>query len=481
MRLTMNNHHAKKILEAYKAGIINKYMLKRLLNATSTGVTKELCDELLLDAQEASDAGVHSDEEYNVYFFAGNFVDDILHDTFGMSASPQQKKDICKHIVMHKSNADYNMDDLTDFRLLIHKWLCDKLDKKAYPNVGGNPERMPQYDVDKWVSVLKKIYASIRTQEMNREDAINRFTSDWDEAEKHDFKSWVRYFEEGTPGKYNVRVAQLHKEADIPALPQSWYMGDREVRPSISTYRKTEKEKNIESAKELKRKMRSRLRALKRLVEKYCDTLSHQNVDHVHDEMFALEKSINKLNVYASIEDCVIRSANRMERMGFVEGANFLKTALDEKNESNQEVLQSLPPAVPGSPDLPQQSKANVDTIINRLAGVSKKLKSRDTIRELASIDILLNDIGLASYFPELTDAQAKLIEAYGYASNKIEAIIAKLRGSGTTSPQSMPLVTQPTQQAAPPSKVQKKVDTGDIMGKPVGEVQQTLPTKKER
>ena len=51
-------------------------------------------------------------------------------------------------------------------------------------------------------------------------------------------------------------------------------------------------------------------------------------------------------------------------------------------------------------------------------------------IRELATIDILLNELGLASYFTELTDAQSHLIEAFGYASNKVESAISKLRGT---------------------------------------------------
>lgn len=495
----MNNPYAEKILEAYKAGTINKYMFKKLLGVVESGITEDLCGELLSDAQEASDAGVHSDDDYNAYFFAGNFVDDILQDTFGISAPPEQKKDICRYIVSNNNGSeDYSLNDLTDYRLLIHKWLCDKLDKKAHPNMGGIPDRMTQYDLDKWISALKKIYASLRNQHISREDAINRFTSNWDIDERYNFRSWVRYFEEGTPGKYNVKVSGLMKEAlggDMPVLPESWYVRDTSERPHISTHKNnnpTEKEKRIEEAKILKRKMRSRLRSLKRLVEKYCDVLTSQDVDHIYDEMFTLDKSINKLDVYASIEDCIMRSANRMERMGFPEGANFIKTALDGKgDDGNQDVLQALPPAVPQEPNLPEQAKVGVDTIINRLAGVSKKLKSRDTIRELASIDILLNDIGLASYFPELTDAQSKLIEAYGYASNKIEAIIAKLRGTGTTSQQSMTPTPQAPkgqqQPAMPPATVQspaktpKKMETGDIMDKPVGEVQQTLPAKKER
>ena len=90
----------------------------------------------------------------------------------------------------------------------------------------------------------------------------------------------------------------------------------------------------------------------------------------------------------------------------------------------------------------------------------------------------------MASYFPELTDAQSKMIEAFGYASNKVEAIVAKLRGSGTTgklqaTPTPKPQAPAPVQQA--PKAPTKPLDTGELMEKPVGEVQKELPPKPER
>jgi len=78
-----------------------------------------------------------------------------------------------------------------------------------------------------------------------------------------------------------------------------------------------------------------------------------------------------------------------------------------------------------------------------------------------------------------LTDAQSKLIEAFGYASNKIENIIAKLRGSGTskskeeTAPLPPPLPATAPVATAP---VAKPIDTGGLLDKPVGKVEKELP-----
>jgi len=237
---------------------------------------------------------------------------------------------------------------------------------------------------------------------------------------------------------------------------------------------KTRKEQELENAQMLKIKMRGRLLSFKRLLDKYNDILPKQNLDNIYNEIHNLDISISKLNIYASMQDCLYRSANRIRKFGFSEGAELLEK-IAENPVAGRDVLESMPKGISDQPNLPAGVPAiNIKGIIDRLEGLSKTLKSRDMIRELASIDILLNELGLASYFPELSDAQSKLIESYGYASNKVESIIAKLRGSGVSRPRA-PDVKAPTPQVktVPPAK---PIDTGEIMNKPVGEVKQELP-----
>lgn len=488
----MSDLYVEKIVQAYKDGQLNKYMAKRLLSAVERGITDSLSDELVQDAQYASDVGVESDKDYNVYFFLGRFADDILDDTFGMKVEPERKKDLCHFVMSHKNDENYKLDDLTDYRLLVHKWLCDRLSKKAYPNISGKENREQVHDVDKWISTLKNIYASLHAKQLDRHAAIDYFTEDWDTDEKQKFINWMRYYESGTTEKYNVKTAKFIKEAFEPEtpFPQSWV--NREDRADdkmqMSSNRKekreqTRREKELVKAKAYKSKMRSRLRAFKRLLERYNDILPKQDLDKVYDELYSLEKGISKLDVYASMKDCVIRSANRMSKFGFAEGADYLYKVAEEP------AIEKTPDE---SPELPAQGdQGGITSIINQLEDISMKLKSRDMIRELASIDIMLHELGMASYFPELSFAQSKLIESFGYASNKVEDIVAKLRGSGKSkpdtgdqwgsykkptklTPKSRPLPVPSPAKPAPPTK---PIDTGELMAKPVGEVQKKLPT----
>jgi len=227
-----------------------------------------------------------------------------------------------------------------------------------------------------------------------------------------------------------VKIANIIKTAfDSSSLifPKSWENPENrtDIKPFCADDKKTKKELEIEKAKSIKTQMKSRIRSLKSLLDKYNDLLSNQNIEKIYDEIVALEKSIGKLNVYAAIEDRIIRATKVFEKFGFNEGSIFLKNAAEISSETfdagptDQTTIQN--------PKL----KSEVDEIIGKLEGISKVLKMRELVRELSKIDIMLSELGMASYFPEITDSLSKLVEGYSYSSNRIESIISKLRGSG--------------------------------------------------
>lgn len=476
-----------KIIQSYQNGHLNEYMYNKLLKAIEKGANDNLIDELVQDAKDASETGVNSDKDYTTYFFIRNFIDDLLEDTFGLKLDDLNRKDLIHHVFSYRDDNKYKLNNLVDFRILVYDWLCNRMNKKAYPNIAGKVDKSPVYNIDKWITTLKNIYAIMRNGQKTRSDAIDVFTKNWDSDERQHFVNWLKYYESKNMEKYNVKNAKLTKEADLSGfvVPQSFAREpnrtEQNTVPYLSNYKidkeKTKREKELEHAKIIKMKMRGRLLSFKRLLDKYNDILPKQNLDNIYIEINNLDRNISKLDVYASIQDCMLRSANRIRKFGFQEGAKILEKMAEEDYATDKEVIKSLPQGISDQPNLPRGIPAiNIKTIIDRLEGLSKTLKSRDMIRELASIDILLNELGLASYFPELTDAQSKLIEAYGYASNKVESIIAKLRGSGTSRLKA-PEIKSPTvttsPKVVPPAK---PINTGEIMGKPIGEVKKELP-----
>lgn len=80
-------------------------------------------------------------------------------------------------------------------------------------------------------------------------------------------------------------------------------------------------------------------------------------------------------------------------------------------------------------------SGSSVGDVLGVLEPLTKGLKERSQVRELSKVDMMMEDLNIASYFPELGEAMAKLIESNNYVSTRLEKIIGKLKGGETGGP----------------------------------------------
>jgi hypothetical protein len=78
-------------------------------------------------------------------------------------------------------------------------------------------------------------------------------------------------------------------------------------------------------------------------------------------------------------------------------------------------------------------SKITVQDIISKLENLSKIFKVREIPRQLALVDMMLDSLGLASYFPDLSEATNKALESNNYISTRIDNMLAKLHGTIST------------------------------------------------
>lgn len=467
------------VKDAHNSGEINEYMAQKLLKAIESGITNDIFEHAIEDAKHATKHNIESDDDYNLRFLILTLADDIMDDTFGRKVSGDEKNDLCKYIIVSRKNGA-DLKDLVDLRVLLYNWLRDRHTKKAYPNTYGKDTRDPTYDRYKWTDTVKVIYSLMQNKNINRDTAIKLATVDWNEDERFKFTNWLKYYESGNTEKYNVKTAESNDIYDL-GLPAHLLNPDTrsnniEERPT-SAYKlrkeKTRREEELERAHNYKQKMKSRLRSLRSLLDKYNSVLPSHNIEQIQDEMYALDKSISKLNVYANMEDRIIRAANKIEKFGFKEGAEILNkfaedpAAPDQPNE--KVVVEALPPQLE-PPKPPPVPSVDLNMIIQRLEGITRMLKSRDLIRDLASADILLNEIGMGSLFNEISDSQSKLIEAFSYASNRIDGVLSKLRGSGKLVPK------HPA--AKERQQMPQNIDKRELGTKPIGKMQKELPTK---
>lgn len=72
--------------------------------------------------------------------------------------------------------------------------------------------------------------------------------------------------------------------------------------------------------------------------------------------------------------------------------------------------------------------------VVRKLEDINKIFRNREIGRQLAIVDVMLDHLGLAPYFPTLAEATNKQLEANQYVLTRIEDILSKLRGTMETS-----------------------------------------------
>jgi hypothetical protein len=77
--------------------------------------------------------------------------------------------------------------------------------------------------------------------------------------------------------------------------------------------------------------------------------------------------------------------------------------------------------------------EVTVDDVIRRLEMLVSIYNQREISRQINILDIMMDRIGLASFFPSLAEAMGKAIESGNYISTRLEDILTKLKGSATT------------------------------------------------
>lgn len=125
-----------------------------------------------------------------------------------------------------------------------------------------------------------------------------------------------------------------------------------------------------------------------------------------------------------------------------------------EVNEADEEFIaeaQTAPATIPNEPieevSNPEASEGDnfdkkldatfahltIGDVVNKLEDLAKIFKTREIPRQLAMVDMMLDRLGWASFFPSLAEANNKALEANNYMLTRIDDILSKLRGAMET------------------------------------------------
>ena len=120
------------------------------------------------------------------------------------------------------------------------------------------------------------------------------------------------------------------------------------------------------------------------------------------------------------------------------------ETVLDEPLEVIEEPLEVTEHDIPKEegPNLTSNFDAKVDSVFSditisdvvaKLEDLAKIFKTREIPRQLSIVDMMLDSLGLASYFPSLSEAINKSLEGNNYISTRVDDILSNLRGAMPT------------------------------------------------
>lgn len=75
-------------------------------------------------------------------------------------------------------------------------------------------------------------------------------------------------------------------------------------------------------------------------------------------------------------------------------------------------------------------ANVKISDVVLKLEDLAKIFKTREIPRQLSIADMMLDSLGLAAYFPSLSEATNKALESNNYIATRIDDILAKLHGS---------------------------------------------------
>jgi hypothetical protein len=308
--------------------------------------------------------------------------------------------------------------------------------------------------------------------------------------ESSNFRRWLRYYNKGENKKYSTTEREkMDKKALFSlspggtgryldsAIDTSSFSGDSTRNPetvknevSSDSKRSDDFQKWVEGLHRTIRSLDNRLR--KGHMQRY---LKNDRTSELLTQLNDLSTQILRIENEKTAVDLAFKYANKFKKMGFDDGfSQLIKYAQDVG--APQPSVDSIPapeaaattpaPAPAATTPAPDQAApaptgegaeaptkagtpleralapvteakegeyeslagdVGLGDAVSKLEDIAGRLSDRRTIRLLAEFDIILDKIGIAPMFPELAEAQSKLIDAYSYALTRVTKMLGML------------------------------------------------------
>lgn len=437
---------------------ISPYMASYLLKMPKAGINEEMWQEAIEDAKTATTLGVNNEEEYSLFFYIDHFVNDICKELLGIRLSDLEIKDLKKYMFDMRDQISFN--NLVAFRAAVLDWIRHKksINTVAHPNIGAAPKPLSKYNIRRWYEYAETIKNMVISGIL-RHKALNDVVKQIEVPERYDFLSWYRYYANEEDKKYSTSsykqviktgynmdiikssyyddnthyyIPKMNRDLFNPVAEKKEELVPDPPMPSaanlIDSHKKSEQYAvDFEAARG---KLMSRTFAIDRLLEKYRKVLPDSEIESIEDTLNDLRKKVRKLKFASSVIDSIVKTANIFRKKHFNDGAALLFAMAEDPMRSPVEIDPQTEHESIQQTTVDKSKDQKLQSIVSELETINAVLKNREIIRSLAKVDLQLHDIHMATFFPELTEAQSRLIDAFGYSSNKVEDVLPKIKGS---------------------------------------------------
>tara|TARA_Y100000114_G_C11764050_1_gene332065 strand:+ start:13268 stop:14680 length:1413 start_codon:yes stop_codon:yes gene_type:complete len=361
------------------------------------------------------------------------------------------------------------------YYIIREKINMKSIKKNAYPNSSSHYSEgiNDEYDVEKWASLVHKIYSAVESGDMILSNAIDYYGNALgnETGESDNFKRWMKYYGEGNHLKYSEESHEMKKNA---VYGMSLLGSGEYDRPS--TYHDSVESGKVEGKTKKdflcwKNKLHAAIRRIDKLMR--SSHMERESYRDMAEMLLNLSDKIIKLSPVTAA-DLTYRAANTLSKIGRNNDAQTLiKIAQEIPAQAEAPAVQQQPQEIPAeNQDQGQQAAAekssaeqraedvglgtsdssepvplqkietpdprpgeydkvlgdiNLDDASEKLDEVAGMLADRRIIRLLAEFDIMLDKLGVASMFPELAESQSKLIDGYSYALTRVTKMMGQL------------------------------------------------------
>lgn len=438
----------------HASGQITDWQRDFYLVEVEDGISRELFACLLEDADVVKELNINSDVEWDywnsIYIYAQRLFNDCHEDIYGhslgRSLTDREVKAFKKYlfingreiiskfssaVVTNGSTYHIAKDWIKNiFNNSLSNIIKDASICISYINMDQWIDRPPQFDVSgKWIDTLTGIYNDMVHKHMDRRAAIDMHIGDWDDKEVEAFNHWMKYYEGDEHKKYNLKVGDLEgmkKMADdLSRIPDIQSIQDARQEDERLSQETIDREKDIHRQfKRWRKALEGRLcSAIFKVLPELQLLIDSDRYNHINDALMDLLKFVNKLRlskdegmeaILSRVEDRLVRVSNICNTYGFTSLSENINTIVKESCSTT---------------NFTKWGAAGLESVVQDIEKIEEILKSRQIIRQIMRIDVQLAELGMASYFPELGDAIAKLFESFSYSSNKISEVVSRLRG----------------------------------------------------